>query len=122
METTDSTYKSLINLFNEKEPTWSYEKKHQTVIKLIEDHGLGYYVSTIDFKLCDIANGAFVSTPAEYFNTYEAAKIYQLTNIINKHNDKTTEPGYLYNIKNSDIENFTQQLEKLSEQFPEYVL
>ena len=126
MENLNRTFKQLIALFDEKEPTWSDEKKHSEANKAIDAYGLEYYVTLMDFKLSDIGGGARVKTPAKYFKTYEAAKIFQLASIIEKQRSIESgeyEAGYAQTIyAPEEIQEMREKLAELVDEFPEYAV
>jgi len=74
------------------------------------------------YELRDISWAAQVKTPAKYFNTYEAAKIFQLKSIITMYNREITKNNNTINnvFTVNDLEIMKKQYEDLIEKFPEY--
>lgn len=125
LEDTTVTYKNLIRYLNELEPTATKEEIHNKALEEIKKIGLRYYVSLMGFyELRDISWAAQVKTPAKYFNTYEAAKIFQLKSIITMYNREITKNNNT--IKNvftvNEVEGMKKQYEDLIEEFPEYAI
>ena len=124
-EDTTVTYRNLIRYLNKLEPTATKEEIHNKALEEIKKIGLQYYVSLMGFyELRDISWAAQVKTPAKYFNTYEAAKIFQLKSIITMYNREITKNNNT--IKNvftvNDVESMKKQYEDLIEEFPEYAI
>lgn len=125
LEDTTVTYRNLIRYLNELEPTATKEEIHNKALEEIKKIGLRYYVSLMGFyELRDISWAAQVKTPAKYFNTYEAAKIFQLKSIITMYNREITKNNNT--IKNvftvNEVESMKKQYEDLIEEFPEYAI
>ena len=125
LEDTTVTYRNLIRYLNELEPTATKEEIHNKALEEIKKTGLRYYVSLMGFyELRDISWAAQVKTPAKYFNTYEAAKIFQLKSIITMYNREITKNNNT--IKNvftvNEVESMKKQYEDLIEEFPEYAI
>lgn len=125
LEDTTVTYRNLIRYLNELEPTATKEEIHNKALEEIKKIGLRYYVSLMGFyELRDISWAAQVKTPAKYFNTYEAAKIFQLKSIITMYNREITKNNNT--IKNvftvNEVESMKKQYEDLIEKFPEYAI
>lgn len=125
LEDTTVTYKNLIRYLNELEPTATKEEIHNKALEEIKKTGLRYYVILMGFyELRDISWAAQVKTPAKYFNTYEAAKIFQLKSIITMYNREITKNNNT--IKNvftvNEVESMKKQYEDLIEEFPEYAI
>ena len=125
LEDTTVTYRNLIRYLNELEPTATKEEIHNKALEEIKKIGLRYYVSLMGFyELRDISCAAQVKTPAKYFNTYEAAKIFQLKSIITMYNREITKNNnMLENVFTvNDLEIMKKQYEDLIEKFPEYAV
>lgn len=125
LEDTTVTYKNLIRYLNKLEPTATKEEIHNKALEEIKKTGLRYYVSLMGFyELRDISWAAQVKTPAKYFNTYEAAKIFQLKSIITMYNREITKNNNT--IKNvftvNEVERMKKHYEVLIEKFPEYAI
>ena len=125
LEDTTVTYRNLIRYLNELEPTATKEELHNKALEEIKKIGLRYYVILMGFyELRDISWAAQVKTPAKYFNTYEAAKIFQLKSIITMYNREITKNNNT--IKNvftvNEVESMKKQYEDLIEEFPEYAI
>lgn len=125
LEDTTVTYRNLIRYLNELEPTATKEEIHNKALEEIKKTGLRYYVILMGFyELRDISWAAQVKTPAKYFNTYEAAKIFQLKSIITMYNREITKNNNT--IKNvftvNEVESMKKQYEDLIEEFPEYAI
>lgn len=125
LEDTTVTYRNLIRYLNELEPTATKEEIHNKALEEIKKIGLRYYVILMGFyELRDISWAAQVKTPAKYFNTYEAAKIFQLKSIITMYNREITKNNNT--IKNvftvNEVEGMKKQYEDLIEKFPEYAI
>ena len=124
-EDTTVTYRNLIRYLNKLEPTATKEEIHNKALEEIKKIGLQYYVSLMGFyELRDISWAAQVKTPAKYFNTYEAAKIFQLKSIITMYNREITKNNnMLENVFTvNDLEIMKKQYEDLIEEFPEYAI
>lgn len=124
-EDTTVTYRNLIRYLNKLEPTATKEEIHNKALEEIKKIGLRYYVSLMGFyELRDISWAAQVKTPAKYFNTYEAAKIFQLKSIITMYNREITKNNnMLENVFTvNDLEIMKKQYEDLIEKFPEYAV
>lgn len=124
-EDTTVTYRNLIRYLNKLEPTATKEEIHNKALEEIKKIGLQYYVSLMGFyELRDISCAAQVKIPAKYFNTYEAAKIFQLKSILAMYNREITKNNNT--IKNvftvNDVESMKKQYEDLIEEFPEYAI
>lgn len=125
LEDTTVTYRNLIRYLNKLEPTATKEEIHNKALEEIKKIGLRYYVSLMGFyELRDISWAAQVKTPAKYFNTYEAAKIFQLKSIITMYNREITKNNnMLENVFTvNDLEIMKKQYEDLIEKFPEYAI
>lgn len=124
MEELNKTYNQLIALFKEKEPTWSDEKKHQEALKAIDEvGGLSYYVNLFTFELKDITPHAVVKTPARYFKKYEAAKIFQLINLIQYYEgEEEVLDNRIKDFTPEEIQEMKEKLKDLIEQYPEYAI
>lgn len=125
LEDTTVTYRNLIRYLNELEPTATKEEIHNKALEEIKKIGLRYYVSLMGFyELRDISWAAQVKTPAKYFNTYEAAKIFQLKSIITMYNREITKNNNTINnvFTVNDLEIMKKQYEDLIEKFPEYAI
>ena len=125
LEDTTVTYRNLIRYLNKLEPTATKEEIHNKALEEIKKIGLRYYVSLMGFyELRDISWAAQVKTPAKYFNTYEAAKIFQLKSIITMYNREITKNNnMLENVFTvNDLEIMKKQYEDLIEKFPEYAV
>ena len=124
-EDTTVTYRNLIRYLNKLEPTATKEEIHNKALEEIKKIGLQYYVSLMGFyELRDISCAAQVKIPSKYFNTYEAAKIFQLKSIITMYNREITKNNNT--LKNvftvNDVESMKKQYEDLIEEFPEYAI
>ena len=125
LEDTTVTYRNLIRYLNELEPTATKEEIHNKALEEIKKIGLQYYVSLMGFyELRDISCAAQVKIPAKYFNTYEAAKIFQLKSILAMYNREITKNNnMLENVFTvNDLEIMKKQYEDLIEKFPEYAV
>jgi len=119
--TTTATYDSLIKLLEERQPDID---AHAVAIEEIEEHKdtLKYYVTTLgEPSLRDIMGGALVKTPAKYFTNLNKAIIYQNKIIMDAHYaDK--KPDWLINFTIEELNDIQNELENLSETYPEYRL
>ena len=125
LEDTTVTYRNLIRYLNKLEPTATKEEIHNKALEEIKKIGLQYYVSLMGFyELRDISCAAQVKIPAKYFNTYEAAKIFQLKSILAMYNREITKNNnMLENVFTvNDLEIMKKQYEDLIEEFPEYAI
>ncbi len=125
LEDTTVTYRNLIRYLNELEPTATKEEIHNKALEEIKKIGLRYYVILMGFyELRDISWAAQVKTPAKYFNTYEAAKIFQLKSIITMYNREITKNNNTINnvFTVNDLERMKKHYEVLIEKFPEYAI
>ena len=112
---------------NTIENTFHYldHNNSKRTLEEIKKIGLRYYVSLMGFyELRDISWAAQVKTPAKYFNTYEAAKIFQLKSIITMYNREITKNNNTINnvFTVNDLEIMKKQYEDLIEKFPEYAI